>query len=72
MRLSYFPDTDSLYIDLVDRPAFESEEVSEGVVVDYDAGGALVGIEVDSASTRMDLTRLVLNRMPAKPEITSA
>ena len=39
MKLSYFPDTDSLYIDLSARPSSESVEVSDGVVLDYDAAG---------------------------------
>ena len=43
MKLIYFPDTDSLYIDLSDRPSVESQEVSEGVVLDYDAEDNLQG-----------------------------
>ena len=45
MKLNYFPDTDSLYIDLSHKQSTESQEVSEGVVLDYDAEGNLVGIE---------------------------
>ncbi len=41
MKLNYFPDTDSLYIDLSHRPSVESQEVSEGVVLDYDSEGNL-------------------------------
>jgi uncharacterized protein YuzE len=40
MKLNYFPDTDSLYIDLAQRPSVESREVSEGVVLDYDGDGS--------------------------------
>src|SRR5207244_4700908 len=50
MKLNYFPDTDSLYIDLSHRPSGESQEVSEGVVLDYDGEGNLVGIDIDHAS----------------------
>ena len=39
MRLSYFADTDSLYIDLSEEPNVESREISEGVVLDYNAAG---------------------------------
>jgi uncharacterized protein YuzE len=46
MKLNYYPDTDSLYIDLSEKPSAESREVSEGVVVDYDAEGNLVGIDI--------------------------
>ncbi|MEE8291797.1 MAG: DUF2283 domain-containing protein, partial [Candidatus Tectomicrobia bacterium] len=36
MKLKYYPDTDSLYIDLSHRTSVESREISEGVVLDYD------------------------------------
>ena len=49
MKLNYFPDTDSLYIDLSHKPSVESQEVSEGVVLDYDGEGNLVGIDLDHA-----------------------
>ena len=55
MKLNYFPDTDSLYIDLSHRPSVESQEVSEGVVLDYDGEGNLVGIDIDHASRKLDL-----------------
>jgi len=45
MKVNYYPDTDSLYIDLSERPSTEGREVSEGVVLDYDADGKLVGID---------------------------
>jgi len=41
MKLNYFPETDSLYIDLSEKPSVESQEVSAGVVLDYDAEGNL-------------------------------
>ena len=50
MKLNYFPDTDSLYIDLSHKPNVESQEVSEGVVLDYDGEGNLVRIDIDHAS----------------------
>jgi len=61
MKLNYYPDTDSLYIDLADRSSTESKEVSEGVVLDYDAQGNLVGIDIDNASKKLNLKELILN-----------
>ena len=55
MKVNYFPDTDSLYIDLSEQPSVESREISEGVVLDYDASGHLVGIDIDNASTKVEL-----------------
>ncbi|MCI0335358.1 MAG: DUF2283 domain-containing protein [Planctomycetes bacterium] len=64
MKLSYYPDTDSLYIDLSVRPSAESREVSEGVVLDYDSEGNLVGIDIDNASQKLDLTEVVTSQIP--------
>jgi len=64
MKLNYYPETDSLYIDLSEQTSTDSREISEGVVLDYDAGGNLVGIDIDHASRKMRLTELEINRMP--------
>lgn len=55
MKLHYEPETDSLYIKLTDGPSDESEEIARGVVADFDAGGNLVGLDVEHASQRFDL-----------------
>lgn len=64
MKLAYDPVTDSLYIHLADRPAADSDEVADGVVLDFDADGALVGIDVQHASQKADIAHLYLSRMP--------
>jgi len=66
MRLNYYADTDSLYIDLSEQPSVESREISEGVVVDYDANGNLVGIDIDNASKKVQLQQLILNKLPSQ------
>lgn len=68
MKVNYFPDTDSLYIDLSERPSVESREISDGVVLDYDDQGHLVGIDIDNASTKVELHTLVVSRLPATIE----
>jgi uncharacterized protein YuzE len=68
MKLNYHPDTDSLYIDLSEQPSAESREISEGVVLDYDASGLLVGIDIDNASRKVELQRLVLTGMTGEIE----
>jgi uncharacterized protein YuzE len=72
VKLSYFPDTDSLYIDLSDEPSVESREISEGVVLDYDAAGQLVGIDIDEASKRVQMDKLVLSQLPSAIETVAA
>ncbi len=64
MKLNYYPDTDSLYIDLSEQTSANSKEISEGVVLDYDENGNLVGIDIDNASRKIRLTELEINRMP--------
>jgi uncharacterized protein YuzE len=64
MKIAYYPETDSMYIDLSEKPSSESREVSPGVVLDYDAEGNIVGIDIDNASRKLSLKELVLNRMP--------
>jgi len=68
MKLNYFPDTDSLYIDLREQPSVESIEVADGVVLDFGASGELVGIDIDNASRTVDLDHLILTRMHAQIE----
>ncbi len=64
MKLKYYPDTDSLYIDLSHRTSVESREISEGVVLDYDQSGHVVGIDIDNASSKVDLHELMVSKVP--------
>ena len=65
MRVNYHPETDSLYIDLLEEPSAESRGTSDGVVLNYDQSGRLVGIDVDNASDKVQLTRFVVSKIPA-------
>ena len=64
LKLHYYPETDSLYIDLGAKPSVESNEIADGVVVDFDADGNVVGIDIDRASTILDLKRLEVEGLP--------
>ena len=66
MKLNYYPDTDSLYIDLSSRTSVDSREVSDGIVLDYDVDGNLVGIDIDQASLKLDFKELILSKLPAE------
>ena len=54
MKLQYYPETDSLYIELNPRPSSDSLEIVDGLVVDVDDAGNPVGI--DSTTRRPNLT----------------
>jgi uncharacterized protein YuzE len=66
MKLHYYRETDSLYIDLNARPGAESIEVADGVVVDFDADGNIVGIDIDRASEKLDLRTLETEDFPVE------
>ena len=68
MTLNYYPETDSLYINLSERPSVESQEISEGILLDYDANGKLVGIDIDNASNKVDMEKLILSQLPCEVE----
>lgn len=66
MKLNYYPETDSLYIDLSEKKSVDSKEVSNGVVIDFDESGAIVGIDIDRASKIINLQKLESDSMPIK------
>ena len=64
MRLVYDAKTDSLYMDVADATSADSREVAEGVVIDFDAEGNIVGIDIDHASTKLNLRTLEADGLP--------
>ena len=66
MKLHYDPETDSLYIDLNAKPSVDSREIQEGLVVDLDAQGRVVGIDIQHASQTLDLTTLESESLPLR------
>ncbi|MEB3191099.1 MAG: DUF2283 domain-containing protein [Snowella sp.] len=66
MKINYYPETDSLYIHFSDQGSAESLEISEGVVIDYDETGKLVGIDIDNATHKVKLEEFVLHQLPTK------
>ena len=64
MKIEYFPETDSLYIDLAERSGVDAIEVGDGIVIDLDSEGHPVGIDIDQASRHLDLQTLDLRRIP--------
>ena len=66
MKLHYYPDTDSLYIEFSEEAGAETREVSDSVNVDIDARGNLVGFDIDRASNRLDLSSLEATALPLR------
>ncbi len=72
MKLNYYKDTDSLYIDLSSKPSANSREISAGIVLDYDTDGNIAGIDIDNASQKIDLHEIILSKIPAEIEALTA
>jgi uncharacterized protein YuzE len=64
MKLHYYPETDSLYIELASAPGTEAREIVEGLVVDLDADGNVVGLDIDRASRKLDLSKVETVALP--------
>ena len=64
MKLHYYPETDSLYIELKDTPGAETREITAGLVADFDANGDIVGLDIDHASRKLDLSKIETIALP--------
>ena len=64
MKLHYYPETDSLYIELSGEPGAETREIAEGLVVDFGADGTVVGLDIDNASRKLDLSKVETVALP--------
>jgi uncharacterized protein YuzE len=64
MKLHYYRETDSLYIELKDTPGTETREIVQGLNVDLDANGNVVGLDIDHASRKLDLSKIETIALP--------
>lgn len=64
MKLHYYPETDSLYIELRDGAAIETREIADGLNADFDTAGNVVGLDIDGASRKLDLGTLETFSLP--------
>lgn len=74
MKFEYYPDTDTLYIQLQEGPGVDAHEVAPDTVLDYNENGDVIGIEIEHASKRIDLMNLQLSSLPlqaGKQPVTS-
>ncbi len=64
MRLHYYPETDSLYIELKSTPGTQTREIVEDLNVDLDSNGDVVGFDIDRASRKLDLSKIETVALP--------
>ena len=64
MIFKYYPENDMLYIELTKQISTESEEVSAGIVLDFDENQNVIGIEIEDAARRIDLSKFEITALP--------
>jgi uncharacterized protein YuzE len=64
MKLHYYAETDSLYIDLAEGTSIDSREISEDLVVDYGEDGRIVGLDIQHASQYLNLSKIETEHLP--------
>jgi len=64
LKLHYYPETDSLYIELSSAPSIETQAISDGLNIDFGRNGSVIGIDIDRASKQLDLTKLEIFAFP--------
>ena len=65
MKMSYYDDTDTLYIEFSESDIAETKELDENTLLEVDSAGQIVGITVEHASQRTDVNKLVLSGIAA-------
>ena len=66
MKLHYYPETDSLYVEFKREPSVETREIADGLNVDLDSRGNVVGFDIDHAAQRLDLATLETQELPVR------
>lgn len=66
VKLHYYPETDSPYVEFKAGPGAETPGVSDGLNVDFDADGSVVGFDIDRAPRRVVLSTLKTEALPLR------
>jgi uncharacterized protein YuzE len=64
VRLFYYPETDSLYVEFQDRPSVDTKEIGPEIRLDLDDAGRPIGLDIDHASRSLDLSILEATGLP--------
>lgn len=66
MKFKYIKETDTFYLVFSDSKSFESAEIADNVIADFDESGKMIGIEFLSAKSMLDFNNLTLDSLPYK------
>lgn len=70
MKIEYDPEADALYIQIREARPADNLDIEDGVTVDIDAQGHIVGLEILDASKRLspaDLSSITIQKLPLEP-----
>ncbi len=72
MKLHYYPDTDSLYVEFSTKDGTDTKEITNDLIADFDKDGSLVGLDIQHASQNLDLQTLETVALPViKTQMTA-
>ncbi len=63
MKIQYFSDTDTVYLQLNEKPIAETKDLDENTIIDVDAEGKLVAITIEHAKERADISNFVFQQV---------
>ena len=70
MKLNYYEETDSLYIsEISSMTSSGSKEIADGLIVDFDEAGHVLGLDVQHASERIDLRSIESKQLPLNNQV---
>jgi len=72
MKIRYFPDTDTIYIELTEKEVLETKDINENAIVDLDADGNLVAITLEHARERANISDFSFQQVLADPQVIAS
>jgi uncharacterized protein YuzE len=70
MRLKYFPDTDTAYLELTNNEVVETRDINEDILIDIDIEGNLVGMTIEHAQIKANLSEFSYQQVIDKKSLT--
>jgi uncharacterized protein YuzE len=66
MKVRYFDDTDTAYVEFSNHSAAETKEINDNILLDLDSNGNLVGMTIEHASVQADISEMSFQQMKRK------
>lgn len=66
MKIKYFQDTDTLYLEFRSAEDVETRDLDENTLLDFDSKGSICGLTIEHASERADIPSFSFEQIPAR------